>query len=214
MAKETPKSAPEIAKLPMGNGENQPVVIDLPDGQKLVVGNLAHGSVIEVATWRGTGRPDSRTSRLMLGMSSAAESEQAKADSAKGAKKSDDEKPSLMDLLLIAGKKTVAFITDVLQNIKNSKPSKPSKPEKIESADAEVSKDSTGKPLVAVLPKSEQKQIDSDLDVDEWLNNLIKKTEAKAAKASTKSPQSAPSKKSTTKKANVRKVAPKQTGRR
>ena len=147
----------------------------------------------------------------MLGMSSAADAEQAKADSTKGTKKSDDEKPSLMDLLLIAGKKTVAFITDVLQNIKNSKPSKP---EKIASADAEVTKDSTGKPLVAVLPKSEQKQTDSDLDVDEWLNNLIKKTEAKAAKASTKSPQSAPSKKSTTKKANVRKVAPKQTGRR
>jgi hypothetical protein len=30
---------------------------------------MAEGSVIEVATWRGTGRPDSRTSRLMLGMS-------------------------------------------------------------------------------------------------------------------------------------------------
>jgi hypothetical protein len=48
---------------------DQPLVIDLPDGQKLVVGNMVAGSVIEVATWRGTGRPDSRTSRLMLGMS-------------------------------------------------------------------------------------------------------------------------------------------------
>lgn len=48
---------------------DQPLVIDLPDGQKLVVGNMIAGSVIEVATWRGTGRPDSRTSRLMLGMS-------------------------------------------------------------------------------------------------------------------------------------------------
>jgi hypothetical protein len=47
----------------------QPLVIDLPDGQKLVIGQMAAGSVIEVATWRGTGRPDSRTSRLMLGMS-------------------------------------------------------------------------------------------------------------------------------------------------
>ena len=45
------------------------MVIDLPDGQKLVVGKMIQGSVIEVATWRGTGRPDSRTSRLMLGMS-------------------------------------------------------------------------------------------------------------------------------------------------
>ena len=45
-----------------------PLVIDLPDGQKLVIGQMASGSVIEVATWRGTGRPDSSTSRLMLGM--------------------------------------------------------------------------------------------------------------------------------------------------
>jgi hypothetical protein len=49
-----------------------PLVIDLPDGQKLVIGKIALGSVIEVATWRGTGRPDSRTSRLMLGMASGA----------------------------------------------------------------------------------------------------------------------------------------------
>ena len=48
---------------------DQPLIIDLPDGQKLVGGNMVEGSVIEVATWRGTGRPDSRTSRLMLGMS-------------------------------------------------------------------------------------------------------------------------------------------------
>jgi hypothetical protein len=50
--------------------ENQPpLVVDLPDGQKLVVGNLDPGTVVEVATWRGTGRPDSRTNRLMLGVS-------------------------------------------------------------------------------------------------------------------------------------------------
>ena len=49
--------------------ENPPLVVDLPEGQKLVVGNLDPGTVIEVATWRGTGRPDSRTSRLMLGVS-------------------------------------------------------------------------------------------------------------------------------------------------
>jgi hypothetical protein len=62
-------TAHEMTTLPMAGGDS-PLVIDLPDGQKLVVGNLAAGSVIEVATWRGTGRPDSRTSRLMLGMSS------------------------------------------------------------------------------------------------------------------------------------------------
>jgi hypothetical protein len=54
-----------------GNPEESqpPLVIDLPDGQKLLVGDLDPGTVIEVATWRGTERPDSRTNRLMLGVS-------------------------------------------------------------------------------------------------------------------------------------------------
>ena len=56
--------------LPLSEAkENPPLVVDLPEGQKLVVGNLDPGVVIEVATWRGTGRPDSRTSRFMLGVS-------------------------------------------------------------------------------------------------------------------------------------------------
>jgi len=62
------KAPPVISKLPIPISDS-PLVIDLPDGQKLVVGRMIQGSVIEVATWRGTGRPDSRTSRLMLGMS-------------------------------------------------------------------------------------------------------------------------------------------------
>jgi hypothetical protein len=55
--------------LPATISENPPLVIDLPDGQKLVIGELKPGIVIEVATWRGTGRPDSRTNRIMLGVS-------------------------------------------------------------------------------------------------------------------------------------------------
>jgi len=77
MAKIKPKaqieeSKPVVTSLPISTGDT-PLVIDLPDGQKLVVGNLESGTVIEVATWRGTGRPDSRTSRLMLGVSSTDE---------------------------------------------------------------------------------------------------------------------------------------------
>jgi hypothetical protein len=71
-AKNTPQNnVPKVSKLPLPATES-PLVIDLPDGQKLVIGKMSQGSVIEVATWRGTGRPDSRTSRLMLGMSSNA----------------------------------------------------------------------------------------------------------------------------------------------
>jgi hypothetical protein len=43
------------------------LIVDLPDGQKLIVGAIEPGTVIEIATWRGTGRPDSRTTRMLLG---------------------------------------------------------------------------------------------------------------------------------------------------
>lgn len=69
--KNLPTGKPKVTQLPIPVSET-PLVIDLPDGQKLVIGKIATGSVIEVATWRGTGRPDSRTSRLMLGMASGA----------------------------------------------------------------------------------------------------------------------------------------------
>lgn len=62
--------APVVTSLPLPSSDSV-LVIDLPDGQKLLVGKMNHGTVIEVATWRGTGRPDSRTNRLMLGMSSS-----------------------------------------------------------------------------------------------------------------------------------------------
>ena len=68
--KEAPPGKPVVSKIPMPPSDSA-LVIDLPDGQKLVVGKMEHGTVIEVATWRGTGRPDSRTNRMMLGMTNA-----------------------------------------------------------------------------------------------------------------------------------------------
>ena len=68
MNKKANAQEPKIHRIALPVSDES-LVIDLPDGQKLVVGKLANGSVIEVATWRGTGRPDSRTTRLMLGMS-------------------------------------------------------------------------------------------------------------------------------------------------
>jgi hypothetical protein len=46
-----------------------PFVIDLPDGQKLLISDLPEGTIIEVAAWRGTAKPDNRTLRLLLGVS-------------------------------------------------------------------------------------------------------------------------------------------------
>ena len=69
MAKQSDNTnVPKVTSLPLPSSDSV-LVIDLPDGQKLLVGKMESGSVIEVATWRGTGRPDSRTNRLMLGMS-------------------------------------------------------------------------------------------------------------------------------------------------
>ena len=62
-----------------------PLVIDLPDGQKLLVGELPAGSVVEIATWRGTGRPDSRTTRLLLGVTNEDQSEATAAANETGA---------------------------------------------------------------------------------------------------------------------------------
>lgn len=56
----------EEKALPVKPGDPA-LVVDLPDGQKLILGQIEPGTVIEVATWRGTGRPDSRTTRLLLG---------------------------------------------------------------------------------------------------------------------------------------------------
>lgn len=67
--KNTPDK-PVVSRVPLPLSDSA-LVIDLPDGQKLVIGKMGQGTVIEVATWRGVGRPDSRTSRMMFGMSSA-----------------------------------------------------------------------------------------------------------------------------------------------
>ena len=67
---------PIISRVPLPISDSA-LVIDLPDGQKLVIGKMNQGTVIEVATWRGVGRPDSRTNRMMFGMSSAEIDEEA-----------------------------------------------------------------------------------------------------------------------------------------
>lgn len=89
MAKRKESAAePVISSIPVPPSDSA-LVIDLPDGQKLLVGKIETGTVIEVATWRGTGRPDSRTNRLMLGMSSESEAkkpESAEAESSQSLK--------------------------------------------------------------------------------------------------------------------------------
>lgn len=64
MGKKRDREQRELNKSPSGGGE--PLVVDLPDGQKLYVGALEDGMAIEVATWRGVGEPDSRVARMII----------------------------------------------------------------------------------------------------------------------------------------------------
>jgi len=43
--------------------------VELPEGHQLVLGELAPGTVVEIATWQGTGRPDETTNRFLLSAS-------------------------------------------------------------------------------------------------------------------------------------------------
>ena len=43
--------------------------VELPEGHQLVIGELPAGTVVEVATWQGTGRPDETTNRFLLSTS-------------------------------------------------------------------------------------------------------------------------------------------------
>jgi hypothetical protein len=149
--------APEMTALPMTGGDS-PLVIDLPDGQKLVVGNLAAGSVIEVATWRGTGRPDSRTSRLMLGMSSA---QDKPADSTPGEAKKDS---SFVAKVLGALRTVAGKVGSGLAS------SKKNRSEKKNSA-----------PLIeTVTPAARTSEAG---EVDDWLNSILEKSAKKQASA-------------------------------
>lgn len=120
---ESTPQQPQVSSLPIPVPDT-PLVIDLPDGQKLVVGNLAPGSVIEVATWRGTGRPDSRTSRLMLGMSTPG--------SENSAKQEPEQEPAKLTggaLFWDRTKAVFSFLTGIGENkqarIKSAKPKNP-----------------------------------------------------------------------------------------
>jgi len=190
---------PEMTSLPMNKGDS-PLVIDLPDGQKLVVGNLAAGSVIEVATWRGTGRPDSRTSRLMLGMSSG----QAKpAESAPSEPKKDSSiiGKSVEAFGAIAGKAARLLKTDgKSRDKKNNSPLI----KKVKPGSPAVETDKSRNWLNSTLEKSVMKQNEKQ---------VVAKTVSKNAVPKKRTPKkTAPAKK--TAKKTVKKTAKKSTARR
>jgi hypothetical protein len=196
--------APEMTALPMSGGDS-PLVIDLPDGQKLVVGNLAAGSVIEVATWRGTGRPDSRTSRLMLGMSSA---QDKPADAASSEAKQDPASPvaKIVGALRSAAGKVVALRSSAKRDRGEKKSSAPLI-EKVTPVARTSDSEQVDDWLNSILEKSAQKQVPAK---QEDTNSIPAEKIAPAKKAAKK----AVAKKAPAKKAAAKKSPKKSTARR
>ena len=212
-SKKESAAQPQVHRLALPVSDES-LVIDLPDGQKLVVGKMATGSVIEVATWRGTGRPDSRTTRLMLGMSNAAATNEAVADGAHGVADSEESAQGVAALAakfqgLIAGIKfpkraakpepeevqEVQEIADVSENQKSEKPAKRS-------------------PWSAPTPADE-----TSGEADKWLEEIMSRATARestsgasAKKAVAPAKKAVPSaKKSSAKKAPARKPVAKKS---
>ena len=166
-----PAKGPEVSNLPIPMPEN-PLVIDLPDGQKLVVGKLESGTVIEVATWRGTGRPDSRTNRLMLGMSAAVKDDANQQSNSitqpelvGNESVNDDRHKNRIKIPIVGEIKFPKFDSKKVKNINIKSLSNSSKQIK----NKLLAKSKELAPVESV----------AELDIDAWLANIKKDSEAK-----------------------------------
>lgn len=187
---QNPEPKPKVSKLPLP-ATDSPLVIDLPDGQKIVIGKMTNGSVIEVATWRGVGRPDSRTSRLMLGVGNG-EVEEVSPETNSGQTENALIKPDgFAQILYFANKflnllrkKVLNEIPRFLEKFKSKIKSRP---------DRSKSQSSSVSPRIEVA----KKDTSVDPEVQEWLDRITqsatersKKSSTKTGKSSTKSQKS------------------------
>lgn len=171
MAKKPEKAnTPKVTSLPLPISDT-PLVIDLPDGQKIVIGKMQSGSVIEVATWRGTGRPDSRTNRLMMGMNNG--------ETLKTSSESPND-PIDSDTVRSIGLKNRVFniarrFVSQLQNLLSQISSQLKKRKLLEAKIQPASQESAS-------------ALSSASEVDEWLSKVLERSERKYAKALGKTP--------------------------
>lgn len=166
--KEVNSTTPQISKLPLPISDT-PLVIDLPDGQKIVIGKLQAGSVIEVATWRGTGRPDSRTNRLMMGMNTSESSAAPEPAEDAASKEAATAAPAPASV-----KEKVAFILKKFLSQVKSLISKVS----IKSVKSKAGS-------VKILKADEQNttSLESATEVDEWLKKFLERSESNSGSA-------------------------------
>ena len=210
------KTAPKVSKLPLPISDS-PLVIDLPDGQKIVVGKMTQGSVIEVATWRGVGRPDSRTSRLMLGMGNGNVNEDSDAEQSQQpgpARPPISKKPAgfagvifsiqhfIKNFKHINWSATVKALFASMTSKKSSK--KADRPTVESTPQPHVANEPRIEPSITVSPASD------DVDIEAWLNKITEK----AARTTAKSPKPAAKKTPAKKAAVTKKAAPKSTKKR
>jgi hypothetical protein len=211
--KPEPQAPAKVSQLPLPISDS-PLVIDLPDGQKLVIGKMAEGSVIEVATWRGTGRPDSRTSRLMLGMSPGNLSDDAK-ETTGYAGGQREKKPEGFAKYLYTAKNVLKTIVKVVKKLpvgklKDLKLGKinlpkrgPKQPKQIAPASATSTSTafSSSSTPSARTSSSKDSKAGSNEDVDDWLAQIIKKAESNSkSEAKSKATVNTPTKPVTPKK--------------
>ena len=204
MATKKPEnSAPTVSKLPLPLTDSA-LVIDLPDGQKIVVGKMTQGSVIEVATWRGVGRPDSRTSRLMLGVGSGNVDDAASVPETSSSASPRKVKPQGWKIVLYY----LSIVLDKVSSINIKKPLGSIKAlvGKIKMPKKSLSKSSTNslsttEPTQSIAPQSSIKSLSTvDEDVEAWLNKISEKASKRSA-LEAKSPRPAVNKSVTVKKA-------------
>ena len=203
------QSAPKVSKLPLPISDS-PLVIDLPDGQKIVVGKMTQGSVIEVATWRGVGRPDSRTSRLMLGMGTGNVNEDADQEAAQQnsqQRSSAPRKPKGFAGVIFTIEHFVknfskinwsATFKALLASMTSKKAKQPKEPRPVAPAPAAPAVDHDIRPGITVSTSE-------DADIEEWLNKISEKAARSTSSTSKPAAKKAPAKKATvTKKATAK----------
>lgn len=177
---------------------------------------MTQGSVIEVATWRGVGRPDSRTSRLMLGMGTGNVNEDSDHDAAQQnaqPRPAAQRKPEGFAGVIFSVQHFIknfskinwsATFKALLASLTTKKAKAPKAPRPVADAAVRPAAESEIRPAITVAPASE------DADIEEWLNKITEK-----ASRSTSGSNKPAAKKTPAKKAAVtKKAAAKSTAKR
>jgi hypothetical protein len=188
--KQEETGAPKVTSLPLPISDT-PLVIDLPDGQKIVIGKMQPGSVIEVATWRGTGRPDSRTNRLMMGMNSGGATNPVTEAETKTESTEANQSKDLKSKVIFTVKKSATQIQTLVSQIT-----------------VQLKKRKTIATKIQPASEESASALTSATEVDEWLQKVLERSEKRTAKALEKK---APAPKKPVK--AVKKSAPKKSKR-